>query len=109
LNKLPNLIPIAKAKAKTEFAIGAIIIREETLIVDKVPTTTKDCQRRYSKEYRLCKLASVNKSAIRDKTISDTIVFEDTISYQSSDSDLYYIDRILVEKHKDRNIYYLIL
>jgi hypothetical protein len=45
-----------------------------------VLTTTKDYKRCYNKKYKLGKLASVNKSAIRDKIISNTKVFEDTVS-----------------------------
>jgi hypothetical protein len=40
LNKLPNPALVAKAKAKTKFATRAVVIREETLIVDKVLTAT---------------------------------------------------------------------
>jgi len=81
LNKLLNLALIARAKAEMEFEIGAVVIRKETLIVDEVPTAIKDYKRCCSKEYELYKLVSVNKSAIRDKTISNTIVFKDAISY----------------------------
>jgi hypothetical protein len=81
LNKLPNPAPVAKAKTKTEFATRAVVIREETLIVDVVPTTIKDCERCCSKECELCELASVNESAIEDKTISDATVFKDALSY----------------------------
>jgi hypothetical protein len=81
LNKLSNLTSITRANSKTVFAIGAIVIREETLLVDKVLTTIKDCKRYYSKEYNLCELASINKSTLRDKTISDTAVFKNAISY----------------------------
>jgi hypothetical protein len=80
LNKLPDLAPIARAKAKTEFATRAVVIREETLIADKVLTATKDYERRCNRECKLSELASVNESAIRDKTISNTKVFEDTVS-----------------------------
>jgi hypothetical protein len=41
--------------------------------------------------------------------ISDAEVFEDAISRQSSDSDLYYVNRILAEKEEDGITYYLIL
>jgi hypothetical protein len=80
LNKLLNPAPIARAKAKTEFATRAVVIREETLIASKVLTATKDYKRRCNKECELNELASVNKSTIRDKTISNAKVFEDTVS-----------------------------
>jgi hypothetical protein len=81
LNKLPNPTPIAKAEAETEFATRAVVIREETLIADEVPTATKDYERCCNRECELSELASVNKSTIGDKTISDTKVFKDTVSY----------------------------
>jgi hypothetical protein len=109
LNKLPNPAPIARAKAETEFAMGAVVMREETLMVDKAPTATKDCNCRCSKEYELCELASVGESALGDETISDAAVFEDAVSRRSLDNDLYYVDCILVEKHEDGSTYYLIL
>jgi hypothetical protein len=109
LNKLPDPAPVAKAEAETEFATEAVVIREETLMVDKVLTATEDYKRRCSKEYELCELASVNESAIRDETISDAAVFEDALSCQSLNDDLYYVDRILAEKHEDGSTYYLIL
>jgi hypothetical protein len=99
LNKLPDPAPAARAKAETEFATRAVIIREET---------TKNCKRRCSEEYELCELASVNESISGDKTISDATVFEDTVSCQSLDNDLYYVDRILAEKQEDKSTYYLI-
>jgi hypothetical protein len=81
LNKLLDLVLVAKANTKIKFATRAIIIKKITLIVNKVLTATADCRRYYSKKYKLCELVSVNKFAIRDKTISNTIVFEDTVSY----------------------------
>jgi hypothetical protein len=80
LNKLPDPALIARAKAKTEFVTKAIVIREETLIANKVLTTTKDYKRCYNKKCKLSELASVNKSATGDKTISNAKVFEDTVS-----------------------------
>jgi hypothetical protein len=109
LNKLPDPTPIARAKAKTEFATGAVVMREETLIADEVPTATEDYERRRNREYKLGELASVNESATGDETISDAEVFEDTVSYQSSDDDLYDVDRILAEKQEYGSTYYLVL
>jgi hypothetical protein len=54
-------------------------------------------------------LASVDESTSGDETISDAAVFENVVSHQSSDGDLYYVDRILAEKHEDGSTYYLIL
>jgi hypothetical protein len=85
------------------------VIREETLMVDEVLTATEDCRSRRGGEYELCELASVDESAIGDKTISDSAVFEDTVSHQSSDEELYYVDRILAETHKGGSTYYFIL
>jgi hypothetical protein len=109
LNKLPDPIPIARAKAKTEFVTGAVVIREETLIADKVLTATEDYERRCNRKYELSELASVNESATGDETISDAKVFEDTVSYQSLDDDLYDVDRILAEKQEYGSTYYLVL
>jgi hypothetical protein len=80
LNKLPDPALIARAKAKIEFVTGVIVIREETLIANKVLTATKDYERRCNKKCKLSKLASVNKSATKDKTISVAKVFKDTVS-----------------------------
>ena len=82
------------------------MIREETLMIDEVLTATEDCRSRRSGEYELCELASVDESAIGDKTISDSAVFEDTVSHQSSDEELYYVDRILAEMHEGGSTYY---
>jgi hypothetical protein len=109
LNKLPDPAPIARAKAETEFATGAVVIREETLMANEVPTATEDYERRRNRECELGELASVDESAIGDETISDAEVFEDTVSRQSSDDDLYDIDRILVEKQDYGSTYYLVL
>jgi hypothetical protein len=109
LNKLPDPAPVARVEAKTEFATGAVVIREETLIVDKAPTASEDYERRRNRECELGELASVNESAIGDKTISDAEVFENTVSRQSLDNDLYDVDRILAEKQEYGSTYYLVL
>jgi hypothetical protein len=109
LNKLPNLAPIAKAETETEFTTRVVVIREETLMVNKMPTTTKNCQRYCSEKYEFCELASVDKSATEDEMISNAAVFKDTVSHQSSDGNLYYVNHILAEKHENGSIYYLIL
>jgi hypothetical protein len=109
LNKLPDLTPIAKAKAKTEFATRAVVIREETLIANKVLTVTKDYERHHNRECKLSELASVNESATGDKTISNAKVFEDTVSYQSLDNNLYNVNHILAKKQEYRSTYYLVL
>jgi hypothetical protein len=80
LNKLLDFVLIAKTKAKTKFATRAVVIREETLIINKVLTVTANYKRYYSKKYKLCELASVNKSTTKNKTISNTTVFKNAFS-----------------------------
>jgi hypothetical protein len=100
LNELPVPRPITNAEAEVEFAIeveiamGAAVIREETLIAKEAPTVLRGDEGHGNKEFELGELASVDTSATGDKTISDTEFFADAVSYQSSDNDLYHIDRL---------------
>ena len=93
LNELPVPKPIAEAEAETEFAIEAALTREETLLAKETPAAPGGDERYSDKEYKLDDFTSVDKSATRDETISDAEFFADTVSYQSSDDDLLYIDR----------------
>jgi hypothetical protein len=107
LDKLPNPAPVVRAEAKTEFE--AVVMREETLMVDEVPTATENYKRRYNEECELGELASVDESTTGDETISDAKVSKDAVSRQSLDDDLYDVDCILVEKQEDESTYYLVL
>jgi hypothetical protein len=63
-----------------EVIIGAII-REETLLAKEVPTALRGNKGFSNKEYKLNKLVSIITSIIGDKTVSNTEIFADTISY----------------------------
>ncbi|KAH8163698.1 hypothetical protein CIB48_g4563 [Xylaria polymorpha] len=101
LNELPIPGPIAEAKAETEYAIEgeiameAAMIREETLPAEETPTPlgVGGDEGHSDKECRLDELASVDMSAARDETMSDAEFFADAVSCQSSDDELFYIDR----------------
>jgi hypothetical protein len=99
LKELPVPGPIAKAEAETEFtmegkiAIGAAVIKE-TLMAEEAPTALRGDEGYGDEECELGELASVDASATGDETISDVEFFADAVSYQSSDNDLYYIDRL---------------
>jgi hypothetical protein len=101
LNELPVPRPITDAEAEIEFAIegeiaiGAAMIREETLMAEEAPTALRGDKGHGDKECELGELASVNVSAIGDETISDAEFFADAISYQSLNNDLYYINRLV--------------
>jgi hypothetical protein len=100
LNELPVPRPISDAEAEMEFAMeveiamGAAVIREETLMAEEAPTVLRGDEGHGDKECELGELASVDASAIGDETISDAEFFADAVSYQGSDDDLYYIDRL---------------
>lgn len=94
LNELPAHGSIAEAEAETEFAMGAAVIREETLLAKEAPTALRGDEGHGDEECDLRELASVDASATGDETISDAEFFADAVSYQSSDDDLYYIDRL---------------
>lgn len=94
LNELPVPRPITDAEAEMEFAMegeiamGSAVIREETLMAEEAPTALRGDEGHGNKEYELSELASVDAS---DETISDTEIFADAVSYQSSDDDLCHI------------------
>jgi hypothetical protein len=62
-----------------------------------------------------CKLGELSStyesidSATGDETISENEVWEDAVSRQSTEKDLYSVDHILAEKQEDRRTYYLLL
>jgi hypothetical protein len=61
-------------------------------------------------EYELSELASTYESIDSgDETISEDEVWEDTISRQSIEDDLYSVNHILAEKQEDKRMYYLLL
>jgi hypothetical protein len=101
LNELLIPRPITDAEAKIEFImegeiiIGAAVIREETLMAKEAPTALRGDEGHGDKECELGELASVNASATGDETISDAEFFADAVSYQSSDDDLYHINRLV--------------
>jgi hypothetical protein len=94
LNELPVPRPITNAKAEMEFsmegeiAMGAAVIREETLMAEEAPTALRGDEGHGDKKCELGELASVDASATGDKTISDAEFFADAVFYQSSDDDL---------------------
>jgi hypothetical protein len=100
LNELPVPGPITEAEAEVEFAMegeiamGAAVIREETLMAEEAPTALRGDEGHGDEEYELGELASVDASATGDETISDTEFFADAVSHQSSDDDLYHINRL---------------
>jgi len=51
--------------------MSAVVMGEETLIVDDVPSAAEGGERRRDGECELDEWASANKSAIVDETISD--------------------------------------
>jgi hypothetical protein len=101
LNELPvpGLMTEAEAEAETEYAMEgeitmeAAMIREETLPAGETPTPLGGGEEHSDKECRLDELASVDMSATEDETISDAEFFADAGSCQSSDDELFYIDR----------------
>jgi hypothetical protein len=76
-----------------EIAMEALMIREETLPVEETPTPLGGDEGHSDKECRLDELASVDISATGDETMCDAEFFVDAVSYQSSDNELFYIDR----------------
>jgi len=69
------------------------MIREETLPARETPTPLGGGEERSDKECRLDELASIDMSATEDETISDAEFFADAVSCQSSDDELFYINR----------------
>jgi len=72
LNELPVHGPMAEAEAETEFAMEAALTREETLLAEETPAPPRGDERYGDKECELDDLASVDESATRDETMSDT-------------------------------------
>lgn len=99
LNELPIPGPIAEAKAETEYTIEreivieATIIREETLLAKETLIPLRGNEGHSDKERRLDELVSVNISTTGDKTMSNAEFFADTVSCQSLDNELFYINR----------------
>jgi hypothetical protein len=87
LNELPIPGPITDAEAETECVIEAAMIREETLPAEETPTPLWGDQGHSDKDCRLDESASVDMSTTGDETMSDAV------SCQSSDDELFYIDR----------------
>src|SRR5271170_6705753 len=90
-----------EAKAETEFAMqgeiatGAVVIGEETLFVEEVPTAAEG-ESHCDEECELDNRADADGSAIGDETRSDAQTFEDDV------------DRILAKKQGDGRTFYLI-
>ncbi len=88
LNELPVHGPMAEAEAETEFVIEATLTREETPPAEETPAPPGGDERYGDKQCELDDLASVDESATRDETMSNTEFFADAVSCQSSDDDL---------------------
>ncbi|CZR66317.1 uncharacterized protein PAC_16218 [Phialocephala subalpina] len=99
LNELPIPGPIVEAEAETEYviegeiAIEAAMIREETLPAGETPTPLGGDEVYSDKECRLDESVSVDMSATGDEIMSNAEFFADAVSCQSSDDELFYIDR----------------
>ncbi|KAG9231520.1 hypothetical protein BJ875DRAFT_444023 [Amylocarpus encephaloides] len=89
LNELPIPGPITDTEAETEYVMEAAMIREETLPAEETPTPLRGDG---DKDCRLDESASVD-STTGDETMSDAEFFADAVSCQSSDDELFYIDR----------------
>jgi hypothetical protein len=101
LNELPD--PVSATEADTDFVTGE---REAAPVAEELPTAAE------AGECELGELASTYESidsTTRDKTINEDEVWEDAVSRQSTEDDLYSVDRILVEKQEDGRTYYLLL
>lgn len=95
LNELPD--PASTTEANTDFVTGE---REEAPVAEELPRVAEAAE---------CKLSESIDSVSGDETISGDEVQEDTISYKSSEDNIYSVDRILAEKQEDGRTYYLIL
>lgn len=85
LDKLTDPGPAAEAEAETqgEIAMGAVVIGEETIFLDEVPTAAEGGERYRDEECEVDERSSADESAIGDETISDAQIFEDAASHQS--------------------------
>jgi hypothetical protein len=102
LNKLPDPAPVARVEAETKFAMGAVVMGEETL--DEVPTAAAG-ERRHDGECELDELPSADESATGDETINNDQVFEDAASHKSLDDGFDDVGLIPPEKRGDGRIY----
>ena len=101
LNELPE--PASTTEADTDFVMEE---REEAPVAEELPTAAE------AGECELGELASTYESidsATGDETISEDEIWEDSVSHQSSEGNIYSVDRILAEKQEGGRTYYLIL
>lgn len=102
-----------EAEAETEFAtqeeiaMGAVVMGEETLFVDEVPTAAEGGERHRDEECERDDRASADGSATGDETRSDAQTFEGAASHQISDDDNSSINSIRAETQEDGRTYYL--
>jgi hypothetical protein len=90
LIKLPN--PTSTTEVDTDSVTGEC---ETALVAEELPTAA---------EARECELGESG-----DETISEDEAWKDTVSCQSTEDDLYSVDRILAEKQEDGGTHYLLL
>jgi hypothetical protein len=90
LIKLPD--PTSTTEADTDSVTGEC---ETALVAEELPTATEAGE---------CELGESG-----DETISEDEVWKDTVSCQSTEDDLYSVDRILAEKQEDGRTHYLLL
>ena len=90
LIELPN--PISTTEADTDSVTGEC---ETALVAKELPTAAEAGE---------CELGESG-----DETISEDEVWKDTVSRQSTEDDLYSVDRILAEKQEGRGTHYLLL
>jgi hypothetical protein len=100
---LGNLIKLPNPTSTTEADTDSVTGEREAAPVE-LPTAAE------AGECELGELASTYESIDSgDETISEDEVWEDTVSRQSTEDDLYSVDRILAEKQEDGRTYYLLL
>jgi len=90
LIELPN--PTSTTEADTDSVTGEC---ETALVAEELPTAAEAGE---------CELGESG-----DETISEDEVWKDTVSRQSTEDDLYSVDRILAEKQEGRGTHYLLL
>ncbi|KAL5316311.1 hypothetical protein ACEPPN_015356 [Leptodophora sp. 'Broadleaf-Isolate-01'] len=101
LNKLPD--PASPTEADTDFGTGE---RQGAPAVEQLPTAVEPGGCELGELANTCESIG---SAAGDETISEDEVWEDAVSRQSTEDDLYSVDRILAEKQEDGRMYYLVL
>lgn len=101
LKELPD--PTPTTEADTNFVTGEY---QGSPVVEELPTAAEagKCE-----PGELASTYVPTDSAIGDETMSEDDVWEDSVSRQSSEEDLYSVDRILAEKQEDGRMYYLLL